>query len=346
LQKKTQKFREIALHSQEKTAMAQKNQQQKGAPYRQDPLFMYLWEAQYGTKNYKGSFLIRFFDSMIARLVGYYNAKPNFAMLNEIPLRLSEHANYQAELAKKSEEELDELEQEAIDKAGGKPARIALLKAQQDIEKIDAQMLNLEDERDEKAHDYHLLAQGKEPVFEKAALMLAKNLAREDINSLMNIARQTSTPDDNIVISKIDDIKNLIEAEKPDVKSLKSRLQTLGQRRRELEDIEWEFKKSRFDDPRSTFRNNSLTKDLLSEFLRGAITAATYWAAWQNSQSWRAGSSDWGGGIGLPRSGRRSSRGSSSPWSSSRPRSSRAGFSRPRSSSSRRSGGFKTGGGF
>ncbi|MCF6343435.1 MAG: hypothetical protein L3J15_01990, partial [Devosiaceae bacterium] len=120
-----------------------------------------------------------------------------------------------------------------------------------------------------------------------------------------------------------------------------------------------EFKKSRFDDPRSSFSKDSLTGSLLSEFLSGAISAAIYWQQFQGSQSWRSGTSDWGSGFGLPRT-RKSSRGSSSPWGStsrsggefSRPSRSRRGSSRPSrgsrsgSSGSRKSGGFKTGGGF
>jgi len=358
LKNETKKLQEIALFSLEKAQQAENNQKQKGRPYRDDPLFMYLWEAQYGTKNYKSGNLTRFFDSMIAKMIGYYNAKPNFTMLNEIPLRLNEHAKHQSSLAQESEDKLDKLEEKAVDAAGGKPARLALLDAQQKQAKIDQQMQNNEDERDELAHSYQLLAQGREPAFEKAAKILSNNLKRQDISQLLVQAKLTSSNEDNIIITKIDDIETRIGEEKFENSDHKSRLKTLSKRRRELEDIEWEFKKSRFDDPRSTFRENSLTKDLLSEFLKGTISAAVYWQHWQGSQSWRAGTSDWGGGIGLPRAGRRSNRGNSSPWSNSRSSKSSTDFSRPRrsstrapssrrgSSGSRKGGGFKTGGGF
>ena len=114
--------------------------------------------------------------------------------------------------------------------------------------------------------------------------------------------------------------------------------------------------------------------DLLNDFLRGGITAASYWDQWQRSQNWSAGTSDWGGGVGLPNNGRNNS---SNPWPQGggftwpdnsfgggsgkksgggfgggfgRPSggSGGGGFSRPRtgSSGSRKQGGFKTGGGF
>src|SRR5690606_18142074 len=123
-------------------------------------------------------------------------------------------------------------------------------------------------------------------------------------------------------------------------------------------------------DPRSSFREDRLVGDMLNDFLRGGISAASYWDQWRRSQNWSAGSSDWGGGIGLPDNGRRRS---SSPWpegggntfnwpdtsfgGGSRARSKGSsggcwggsgGFSRPRSGSkgTRKHSGFKTGGGF
>ena len=101
----------------------------------------------------------------------------------------------------------------------------------------------------------------------------------------------------------------------------KARLKVLAVRRRELEDIAFEFKKARYDDPRSTFREDDLAGDLLNEFLRGAVSAGSYWSAWQKSQRWRPGTTDWGGGVGLPRSGRMSSTssiGRANSWSGSR----------------------------
>ena len=360
LQKKLHELEKIAKESMDKTLLSEKDKEQKGAPYRNDILFMYLWNKKFGTTNYKASLLTRFFDKKIAALVRYHDARPNFSMLNEIPIRLREHANYQASLVLKAEEEIDTLEIQAIDKAGGKPFRQKLIKAQEDLVKIDEKMLELEDERDEETQNYRALAQGREPAFEKASQILTQSLEHQDILALIRMANNTTTNEDNNIVNQLEDINTLILDEKPESKQLKSRLKTLTNRRRELEDIEYEFKKSRFDDPRSIFKKDSLTGSLLSEFLAGAISGAVYWRQWQNNQSWRAGSSDWGGGIGLPRSGRRSrgaspwgsSKTGSSPWGNSS-RSSSGSFSRPRRSSSRSGsrgsrtgGGFKTGGGF
>ena len=365
----------VADQAMRKTQQAEQDRDAKGKPYRDDPLFMYLWEAGYGTANYRANNLVRYFDGMVANLVGYHKARPNFAVLNEIPLRLREHAERQAELAQKAQEELDALETAAIDAAGGQSIREAMQAAQTRIDALDAEIVEAEDARDEAAKALSELAEGRDPAFGGALGELATALGREDIQTLLADARRTRTGQDDTLVAQIDDARSRIRAEEEETRDQRERLKVLAARRRELEDIQWEFKKQRFDDPRSTFREDRLVGDLLNDFLRGGISAAAYWDQWRRSQNWSAGTTDWGGGIGLPDNGRQRS---SNPWGDggfswpdssfggggsstrNRPRgggfgggwgggsSSGGGFSRPRSGSkgTRKHSGFKTGGGF
>jgi len=350
----------IAEESLKKTEQAETDREQKGKPYREDRLFMYLWESGYGTKNYKANNLVRYLDSLVARLVRYNRSRPNFAMLNEIPLRLREHADRQVAAAQAAEAELDALEAKAIDAAGGKAEREALRGAQDRIAALDTDLVTIEDERDEKAVTFRHMAEGRDPKFEEAKRLLAQSLEQQDIVSLMAVARKTPTPADDAIVKKIDDTRSQIAEETSESADHKARLKVLAARRRELEDISFEFKKSRFDDPRSSFREDNLAGDILNEFLRGAISAGSYWSAWQKSQHWRPGTTDWGGGVGLPRSGRTNRRGGSGGFSWPNPPSpggsspggswggGSGGFSRPRTGTrgNRTGGGFKTGGGF
>ena len=184
----------VAEESLTKTEIAEADHDQKGRPYRDDPLFMYLWEAGYGTKNYKANPLTRYLDSLVARLVRYDKARPNFAMLNEIPLRLREHAERQAAAAEAAEAELDALEAQAIDAAGGKDERQALSAAQKKIASLDTDLVALEDERDEKATIYRRLAEGRDPKFEEALHILAAGLEQQDIRVLISEARKNTDP--------------------------------------------------------------------------------------------------------------------------------------------------------
>ncbi|HEY8595031.1 MAG TPA: hypothetical protein VIL84_07280 [Devosiaceae bacterium] len=348
--KNASELQSVAARSLQKTEQAETDREEKGRPYRDDPLFMYLWEAGYGTRNYKANNLIRWLDGIVARMCGFDKARPNFAMLNEIPLRLREHAERQQALAEAAEAELDRMETEAIDTAGGKPIREALVATQERIEALDAEIVKAEDDRDEAAGSLRHLAQGRDPAFTDAVGLLAQSLEREDIAKLLADARATRTAEDDAILAKIDDARLRLNEEQAEADDYHARLKVLAARRRELEDIEWEFKRARYDDPRSTFREENLAGDVLNQFLRGAITAAAYWAMWKASQGWKPGSSDWGGGVGLPRSGRtfRMPPGGGFPLPPFGGSSGSGGFNRPRSGTrgTRKTGGFKTGGGF
>ena len=367
----------IASQSMHKTEQAEADREQKGKPYRDDPLFMYLWEAGYGTASYRANNFTRYLDGLVAGLVGFHKARPNFAMLNEIPLRLREHAERQIANAQAAQAELDALETAAIDNAGGRPMRDAMEAAQQRIDALDAEIVAAEDRRDEAAKTLAQLSQGGNSAVEGALNALATALGREDIQTLLAEARRTRTGQDDTIVAQIDDARTRVREEEGETRELNERLKTLAGRRRELEEIQREFKKQRFDDPRSTFREDKLVGDLLNDFLRGGISAASYWDQWQRSQNWSAGTSDWGGGVGLPNNGRSRN---NSPWpdaggstfnwpdssfggsGKSKPRGnsggfgggwgggsgSGGGFSRPRTGSTgtRKHSGFKTGGGF
>ena len=368
-QAQAKELTDVAAQSMRKTEQAEADRDEKGRPYRDDPLFMYLWEAGYGTSGYRANNLVRYLDGLVANVVGFHKARPNFAMLNEIPLRLREHAERQIEIAKAAEAEVDALETAAIDKAGGKPIRDAMAAAQKQIDTLDAQIVAAEDKRDEATKALGVLAQGGNPAFDGALSELSAALSREDIRTLLAEARRTRTGQDDTIVAQIDDARARAREEENETREQKERLATLAARRRELEDIQWEFKKQRFDDPRSTFREDRLVGDMLNDFLRGGISAATYWDHWRRSQNWSAGTSDWGGGLGLPNNGRQRS----NPWgdgggfqwpdssfgggSSGKSKGgfgggwgggSGGGFSRPRTGSSgtRKHSGFKTGGGF
>lgn len=340
------RLQSVTLEANRKLEQAELDKEQKGKPYREDPLFMYLWERGYDTRHYRANPVVSWADGKVAELVRYTDARANFSVLNEIPIRLREHAKRQEEMLAAAEHDIEAIEAQAIDTAGGKAIREKISAAQARLDAFDEDMHRMEDERDEKAHVYRKRAEGRDPAFEQAMEQLAQSMQASELAGLYAQARATATPEDDALIAKIEDIRTRIAEEALESSEHKARLKVLAKRRRELEDIEYEFKRARYDDPRSVFREENLSSDLLNDFLRGAVTAGTYWAAWQRSQNWKPDSSNWGAGFGLPRHGRSRQRNTSdSPWQGGN---APGGFSRPRTGSrgSRRHGGFKTGGGF
>jgi hypothetical protein len=238
LREETEELDRIAEQSMRKTELAEADREEKGQPYREDPLFMYLWDAGYGTSSYKAGNLTRYLDGLVANLVGFAKARPNYAMLNELPLRLREHAELQEANVEAAEARLAAMETEAVDAAGGKPIRQAMDEAQAEIERIDAEITAIEDERDAAAGALQALAEGRDPAFETAAADLAAALGREDIQTLLAEARLTRTGQDDTIVAQIDDARSRMREEEEESREQKERLKTLAARRRELEDIQ------------------------------------------------------------------------------------------------------------
>lgn len=301
----------IAEESLRKTAQADADREHRGRPYRDDPLFMYLWDAGYGTRNYRASSLISFLDGGVAALVGFARARPNFSMLNEIPLRLREHAVKQEELAEAARGELLAIENAAIDAAGGRASRDALARVLAGIEAAERAVVSLQDQRDEAARAQRELAQGSDAAFVSAMDSLSGLLGRGDLRALLSESR-AGAGQDATVIEQIDDVRQRANEEDYETRDHKARLKTLAARRRELEDIQYEFKREGFDHPGVVFADERLASDRLNDFLRGGIAATAYWELWRQSRSvasptgWSIGLGGAGTGMvfGRPRDGR------------------------------------------
>ena len=67
-----------AAHADDKAGRSEQEREQKGEAYRQDPLFVYLWERQYGLPGYKAGGLSRWLDGKLARFIGFADARANF----------------------------------------------------------------------------------------------------------------------------------------------------------------------------------------------------------------------------------------------------------------------------
>lgn len=274
--------RQVAAESLRKTLQAEADRDLKGKPYRDDRLFMYLWERGYGTKGYRTNPVVIWLDGMVARLVGYADARPNFAMLNEIPLRLREHAERQADRAKAAADAVTALENAEIDAEGGTAEREQLQAAVDAIDAIDVEIVALEDERDGLARQRRELALGEDEAFAAAARALTRVLRGAAAEAVAEDAADIA----GSIGEQLTEARQRVDDEEFDAQELRARLRTLAMRRRELEDIIYELKQHGFDNPRSQFADRSLTGEVLSAFLRGSISAAGYWEQWRRQQQW------------------------------------------------------------
>ena len=136
----------VAAAARAKSRQAELDREQKGRPFRDDPLFGYLLERGFGTSAYRGRSIAAGLDAWVARLIRFSSANLHYATLNALPSQLHAHAEQQAKRAAAAEDRLDELEQAAVDAAGGNETRILLAAAQARIAAIDGELTVRQDQ--------------------------------------------------------------------------------------------------------------------------------------------------------------------------------------------------------
>lgn len=303
----------VAKHAEEKTGLALDDRKEKGEPYEQDPLFIYLWKRGYGTSEYSANPLTRYLDDWVAKLCGYGDSRANYAMLNEIPRRLQEHSEKLRALANNEFEKLGQLELNAAEADGVPGLQQALADSRTALAGLDDQL-----QEQQKQHQALLrlnddYASGKDRYFLQAIDYLASELQREDIAALHRDARLTPTADDDVIIDRI----LRLHADRKDIRENLEQHRTLlkhqRERMNELESLRLEFKRQRYDSSSSVFADGTLVGMMLNEFLKGVLSRDGLLREIGRQHRWRTTHSnpDFGTG-GFSR--RRSTWGSGGSW--------------------------------
>ena len=342
-----------AAHADEKATNSEQEKEQKGESYRGDPLFVYLWERDYGLPAYSANPIVRWLDGKVARMIGFADARANYARLNEIPLRLREHADRLKTAAEAAFDALRALDTQARE-GDGIPVLEAQLEHQQGkLDSIDQRIESAEVEREALREQKAAFATGSDGHTRQAVEYLASEFRREDLMELRREALATPFPDDDLVVSRLLDREDEQRKAETAIQGLKETLAQHRTRLLELDAVRTEFKRHRYDRAGSSFSDGGLIALMLSNFLNGMLDRHTLWRVIQEQQRYRPQYSDptfgsggfgrgtvWGGGVGdLPDFGDifgNRGRGRTG----NRGRSSGGGFGRGGG------GGFRTGGGF
>lgn len=340
------KLDSIADKAEEKAGMAEQDQQEKGDPYENDALFMYLWKRKYGTPDYKANALIRFLDRWVEKLCNYNQYRVNYWTLLEIPKRLRTHAEQARSHSDSALEALATIETANAQQAGLPALQEDHAKALQVVDGIDDDIERLEDKLNEWLKQRAQFAEAKDTYMEQSLRTLSSALNNKSIYELNDAAHKTVSTQDNLVVREVAEQREQHDDLKEELRDQRQIHGAKLDRLQQLESVRRQFKNRRFDDVRSGFGNKSLIVSMLGQFLNGLVNSSELWRVLERQQRHRDVGAwpDFGsGGLGLP--GRRRS-----PWHfpSSRGRSG-GGFRLPKSggwTSRGGGGGFRTGGGF
>jgi hypothetical protein len=268
-------------------------------------------------------------DRWVARLIGFDLARPNYVMLNEIPLRLRENAAAREKELELEHQKLEAIERKALEDAGVKPLEQALAKqraaldgATKVLNEAQALLTALDKERTQ------LIEQGDRQAHDDAIGILSQALARDDIQTLYKDALATKTGDDDKLVQKIDETQRGVAKADAEVTRIRDETREIARRRSELEGVRDNFRRRQYDQPWSGFElgGGQVMGDMIGGIIRGAIQGAVLWSILEGGYRRRDGSQSGGRSGGWP--------GSSVPPL------------RLPSGSIPRSGGFRTGGGF
>ena len=258
----------IAANADEKASQAEADLAAKGKPYEDDPLFIYLWRKKHGQADDRSGVFVRFFDRKVAALVGYRDARANYAMLREIPLRLREHAKNKQSDVETAKARVAEVERQALIADGIEPleakgavAHAAVEKAEQAVATITAALRAIEAEREKVTAD--------DAVHGRAADLLAETLAREDLRQLYEDAVRTPTKTDDQAISAISAARSKLQQADGEVAQIRAQIRDMAGRRGELEGARDRARSVGYHDPRGTFGGSG--QDVLGQVIGGIL---------------------------------------------------------------------------
>lgn len=288
----------VVKRAERKAEQAQEDRTEKGKPYEAGALFMYLWKRGYGMARYRAFPLTRWLDGKVARLCGYAAARPNYAMLLELPERLGEHVDEVHARAQQEAERLEGLEREALAADGVADLAASFADQEATLEALDAKIAKQENERAELQRQRSQLMGGESESLQKALDVLSVAYRHDGIRALYHDAKATSMPDDDIVVERLEGIAERKRDLERDTTHLNTMQLSQDKRVSELSGILNEFRRQRFDSGNSVFSDPGLISLVLNQFMKGGLSSNGFWDTLRKQQRFDRRRADPGFGSG------------------------------------------------
>jgi chromosome segregation ATPase len=289
-----------ANEAEKKASQAETSREQKKSPYLSDPLFMYLWRRKFGTSDYASGFFVRFFDAKIAALINYREARANYAMLNQIPERLRDHANRVGAAFNAERQKLAAFEQDRLIAAGGGPLQKKAAEAKPALDSAEAQVREARQRLEVLDQQYQAIAgRDNKGAFTQAIALMAENDSRDDVRTLYREAARTKTDEDRAIVEKIDRLTQSIARAEQEIAQLRGQIREVASRRAEIEAARRQFRQRGYDYPGTTFGNETTINDVLGGILEGAMKGIVLGQVLDQGYR-RPPASNWGGGGMFP----------------------------------------------
>lgn len=277
----------VAVEAEKKARSSEAELTAKRKPYDDDPLFTYLRQRKFGTGAYSAGNFTRIMDRMVADFVGFLDARPNYAALIEIPLRLREHATAKRTAATEAAAALAAIEQRAMTESGMEAGERTLAEARHKHATADR---TVEDKHGlmRKVDEEHgtIVAGGKDAAYGQALETIAVADSKDDIAALYREARRTPSGADDAIVRRIETIDASTGKADAEIAGLRQTARDLARRRTDVERTRDRFRRAGYDHPNATFGNDSEIGELLKSVLAGGA-GGLLWDLLRSGYSYR-----------------------------------------------------------
>ncbi len=262
----------IAQLAEQKAGFAERDFEEKGRPYRADPLFAYLWDRGYGTARYRAFPLVRAIDDWVARLIGFEPARRSYQLLSDLPGHMRAHAQRMRAAADEAVRAMLDRRRAiaGLPQADNRPPVDALETAEDEVNAAQAALAAAEAKRS-------ALAAGEDADSQSAIRALEAAIGARSLRTLREEAARTPTRDDDAIVARLE----IAAAERARLERAltEAQAQAEGARRRfaEMQALRSDMRSRGVERSEWGFASGALVGALLSEVLRGALSRDGFW---------------------------------------------------------------------
>ena len=278
---------EKAEHADRKATQAEADQVEKGKNYRDDQLFMYLWKRRFLTPEYAGRGLVKRLDGWVSSIIHYPEARSNYYMLTELPVRLREHADRQKRVADQAHQALTTVEENALKVEDILQNKTLLEETVKQLEKMERRI-----EEEEKRYDALLekrskFSSGSDDVTRQAIELQVAGIRSDSISELYLQAKATPKPDDDIIVSRIGSLKQEEKRFETEIRTLQAKESQQRQSYQELEDLRRRYRRRGYDSQHSHFPSRFELGALLALLMSGQKSGRDVWGQIDREQRFK-----------------------------------------------------------
>lgn len=265
------------MQNEQRVAELEQERAEKLPSYEAEPLFTYLVDRKYGTKEYRSKGLIRRLDSWVAKLVRFNHHKQHYDFLRSI-------ADLVQIEVEKRESELGKLLEQVKETEGQVFSQIGLSEVLTQGEQLGRGRERVIDELenlDRKLHELRAeLLELDSPEgwhYKKAIALISDFLEQEQIFELRQRAAEMPGEVDDQLVVEIQNIEAQLKRHQLQLEDLRKAATNSEANLSELNSLHSLFIRNDFDSMRSRFDSRFNAEELFSEIAEGTTSAEAAW---------------------------------------------------------------------